>query len=151
MTDTIVIQPYVSKLVIWFLVDQEEVTDLVDPRNIVTDISANPTFPLVRVTEAPGSMSDHRFLGQRLVQVDCWGPGKGDRDAAQLLAETCAAVMQARFRDLVEYRGEAAVVTIVEIGTARPGTDDEFIPGKPRSTFTASIYATPALGTDTGS
>lgn len=139
----LLLQPHVARLVVFFLLDQTEVTSLVGQR-IYTDVPTNATYPLVRITQFPGGAGDHRFVGRTVIQVEAWGPGMGDRHAANRIAETCAATL-ARLSDRSEYGGETAVVTDVAAGTVGDDLDPDFTPAKPRSKFTAVVTATPAL------
>lgn len=142
MTELLLL-PDVGRLVVWFLIDQPEVEALVE-RRVYTDLPNTATYPLVRVSQFPGGTGEHRFAGTFVLQIDAWGPGVGDRKAANRIAETCAAAF-ARLRDRVEYGGQTAVITNVEVGSVGDDVDDKTTPPKPRSRFTAVITATPAL------
>lgn len=143
MSDALLITPHIARLVVFFLLDQAEVSAIVDDR-VWTDVPTNAIFPLVRVTQLGGGTGQHRMLSQTVIQVDAWGPGVGDRHAANRLAEACASSL-ARLRDLVDYGGETAVVTAVNAGQVGDSDDDTFTPARPRSRFTATIWATPVV------
>lgn len=142
--------PNIAKLVIWFLLDQPEITTGVGDR-VFSDPPESAAFPMIRVTQTPATMSDHRFVASSFVQVSAWGPGKGDRSAAHDLAETAAMLMHSRLRDRVSYGGVDAVVSHVHAGGVHDDTDPVFHPAKPRSWFTAMVYVTPDVTANNGS
>ena len=135
-------QPNMAKLAVWFLLDQPEVTALVGDR-IFTDPPANATFPMLRVVQAGGPTDGLRWVGQTFLQVSAWGPGKGDRSAAYDLAEVAAASMKQRLSDTVTYGGVTAVIAHINTTRVHDDTDSAYAPPKPRSWFTALIFATP--------
>lgn len=143
--------PYAARLATAFLLDQEEVTDLVGA-NIGTDIAATPEAGkgIVRLTSFPGRVIDSTsiyWLESTVIQFDCWGPGGNDRLNAHTIAETCRAALSQRFTGTQSFTlGTSAiegVVTGVEVGGIADDSDDAYQPARPRSRFDAVITAHP--------
>lgn len=148
MTELVTL-PYVARLVVAFLLDQAEVTDVV-AGSIYTDAPATPTFPMVRVVQFPGrvvSSSTIYWLEETLIQIDTWGPGGNDRLAAHSLAETCRAAMMQRLVGSQSFTlGSTpitAVVTGLDCGGIADTSDTAYEPARPHSRFTAVIAAHP--------
>jgi len=135
-------QPYVARLIVFYLLEQSEVTEVVG-QAIYTDLPHDETFPAVRITQLGDGTDGLGFLGQTVIQVDTWGPGISDRLAAHDLCETVGQALR-RMHDRVEAGGAAAVVTDVRVGTARDDIDKTYTPARPTSRLTATFWATPA-------
>lgn len=136
------VEPHMAKLVIWWLLADEDVTDIFG-QEIGTDLSNNQTWPALRVTQLPGGSDALGVVGRYLLQLDSFG---GSRDTAHRGCAVAARSLK-RMNDLIEFdeRDVAAVVTDVNVGTVGDDSDKDFNPAKPRSSCTAVITATPLL------
>lgn len=141
--------PYVSRLVVAFLLDQPEVASVVG-QSVYTDVPAEPHFPMIRVTQFPGrviSSGSIYWLEQTLVQIDTWGPGGNDRLEAHTLAETCRAALSQRLPGAQSFTlGSTvieAVVTGIECGGIADTSDTAYEPARPHSRFDVVIAAHP--------
>ena len=138
--------PHISRLIVWFLMDQTEVADeLGVGTNVYTDTPASPTFPRIRVSQVGGSMVEDSiyWLERTVVQVDVWGPGKNDRASAHAIAEMARAVIHERLRGTVSHGDIEAVVSSVQVGSVSDTLDTTFKPPKPQSRFDLVVTAHP--------
>jgi hypothetical protein len=145
--------PNVGVLIQWFLLAQEEITDIVEAEVYRTP-PENQTFPQVRVSAFAGaslarSMSGPmRFFHRTPFQIDAYG---GDEELAHLLAERCAAALEIRLSGTVTFGGVTAEVTSIEVSTPRPMPAEQYpgndvaaslaTPAKPRFVIDGVIYA----------
>lgn len=130
-------QPYLGRLVIFWLAAQDEMVDLVGDE-ICSDLAANQTFPCLRVTDHGGPADHLRHGGRTLITLEAWG----SRREAHDIAETAAALLASRrFRDVVEAGETSAVISRVEAGTPHDDSDPSWEPARPRSTVDVVIHA----------
>ena len=59
-------QPYVARLIVFYLLEQSEVTEVVG-QAIYTDLPHDETFPVVRITQLGGGTDGLGFLGQTVI------------------------------------------------------------------------------------
>jgi hypothetical protein len=113
--------PDVGQLIQWFLLAQEEVTDLV-AAEVYRIPPETQTFPQVRVFTFAGvslarsASGPLRFFHRTPFQIDAYG---GDDVLARLLAERCAASLEQRLIGRATFGGVTADVTSVEVSTPR--------------------------------
>lgn len=148
MSDTLTELPYIARLVVWFLLDQEQMTDLVGD-NIYTDLPATPTFPAVRVTQIGGRViPGPHWLEATTVQIEAWGPGGSDRLAAHSTVSRARTLLtSSRFLGEIDHGGVEAVVTGVDAGGILDDSDESFTPARPRSRCDLVVYAHPTVTT----
>jgi hypothetical protein len=142
VSDDLIVLPYVQRLLVWFLLAQDEVTALVD-QNVYTDLPATPDWPVVRVSTFPGRIIEGGsiyWLEQTLAQVDVWG---GPRVLTHDIAETCRSTLKARLNGAVEFGAVSAVVTEVQVGGIRDDSDADYTPAKPHARFDVTVTAHP--------
>jgi hypothetical protein len=92
------------------------------PRVFAGRIPANPTWPLVVVTELDVVGEARATLGHHLVQVDVWGDGNDARRDARLNALTIAT---AATQDLPGYTTDGATVSECFVSGISPQPDPE--------------------------
>lgn len=148
MNDTIITLPYIARLAVWFLLDQDEMAELVG-ENIYTDLPAGHTFPAVRITQIGGRVvPGPHWLEATTLQAEAWGPGGNDRLAAHTTVETARSLFaSSRFRGEIDHGSVEAVVTGVDAGGIVDDSDDSFKPARPRSRFDLVVYAHPTVTT----
>jgi len=134
---TVTLLPDIERLVTTFLRAQSEVSSLVASR-VFTEVSPNPTFPLVRVRRVGGfpTLSHPLYIDAPLVQIEGYAATKG---AARLLTETCRAVLAER----VEGVHATGVVAGATFGALLWLPDDDFTPPKPRYVTDATLTVRP--------
>lgn len=153
MSLDLIIVPDAEKLLVDFLLAQEEITDfftsgvddagnaIVTPPEdrVFTEMpKKTKIFPLIRVHQYNAIQVTSRslWLTRYSLQVDVFG---GPKQTAHDLAVTCMAVMSSRLPGLHDQ----GIVTGVDIAGLRPEPDDTYTPPRPRTIFTATIYARP--------
>ena len=140
MSDTLVILPDTARMVVEFLLNQTEVTDLCDER-VWTDLPTDPTFPAVRVTRLGGSPNPGPYwLETSLHQIDVFGSG---RHATSRLAETCRSALVLRLPGIATIGADRFVVTRASVGGITEGSG-RYRPGQPDARFDLSVTAHPA-------
>jgi hypothetical protein len=134
---TVQLLPDVEKLVIQFLLDQAEVTDICDTE-IYSVLPKEKDWPALRVTRFGGVPVLQRplYLDAATLQIDAFG---GPKRQAWLLAETCRAVMA----DRLPGSHDEGQVTNVAFGALAYVPDVTFEPAKPRYLFTVTVTVHP--------
>lgn len=146
MTDELILSPNVEALVVQFLRDQEELTDVVGER-IYTTLPTACEFPALRVSlfyERPVT-SIPNWVTAHDVQFDSFG---GPKATAWQAAEVAKACLSQRFIGEHTFTIGAStvsgVVTDVRCWGLRDLPDTEWEPAKPRFMFTATITVHPS-------
>lgn len=125
--------PDVERTAVTWLRTRTDVTALLGQR-IATEVPANPTFPLVRLTRVGGvaPVLDHLDAGR--LQVDVWG------DTKQQARDAAATVLSALITDLPGTTVDGVVVTgvVQDLGfTWQPDPDTD----RPRYLFGVAVFA----------
>lgn len=134
---TVTLLPDVEKLVIGFLLDQDEVTDIAGT-SVYSVLPKDKDWPALRVTRFGGLpvLSRPLHLDAATLQIDAFG---GPKRQAWLLAETARAVMAER----LPGSHDEGQVTAVNFGAFAYVPDVTFDPAQPRYLFTATVYVHP--------
>jgi hypothetical protein len=148
MTDELILTPNVEAIVVQFLRDQPELSDIVGER-IYTTLPTACEFPAIRVTLFyERSVTDiPHWVTAHDIQVDSFG---GPKTTAWEAAETARACLSQRFIGEHGYtvgaRTVSGTVTDVRCWGLRDLPDTEWEPAKPRFMFTATITVHPSTG-----
>lgn len=134
---SLVLLPDAEQLVVAFLLDQPEITELVDDR-VFTAIPKKPVWPLLLVRRVAGAPVTHRplHLDRPTLQFDAYG---GTKKFAYTLAATTRAVIAER----IVGAHDAGVVTAVEFGPLSWLPDTTETPARPRYISDADLFTHP--------
>lgn len=143
MSDIAIFLPVdVEQLVVQFLLDQPEITDLVDQR-VVTELPKDKEFPAIRVTQFDDEQASEPVLWLTLtrLQFDVWG---GPKKLARTIADTVRAVLAAR---LPGGHPEGVVTGVAVRGLDT--TPDDTVPtsngrARPRCRFDVHVWSHPS-------
>jgi hypothetical protein len=78
--------PNIEKLVIGYLLDNQELTDLLGENKISSEVPPNATFPRLRISLSGGTVAVQRWLYAMRITVEAWADTKGDAFDAAVLA-----------------------------------------------------------------
>lgn len=134
--------PNLAALLVGFLLDQDEVQDILDGDNVYTELPKDKPEYMVRVTQfndLPQSNAVLHLVASSFT-VECFG---GAKVTTEQLARVCYAALHGRLPG--SYDGY--VVTGCNVGGLRDQPDPELITDKgrvrPRWLFTATVYGHP--------
>ena len=133
------VQPDVELVVRTYLVrTASRVRALVGNDRVYTVVPKDATFPMLRVVRfggGPVRQVPHHLIAAAL-QLDAYGGSKAD---ARRLIDTALAELA----DMAEHTHDGAVVTGVNIGSARYLPEPVFTPPKPRYTADVTVIIHP--------
>lgn len=136
MADLVVL-PDVERLVVDFLLDQSEVTDIAGAGHVFTTLPKEKPEYFARVLQFNDQRRQNALHLVRVsLQVEFYG---GAKRTAKRGAETCRALMETRLPG--DY-GDA-VVTAVRTFGMRYEPDEVFTPARPRWLFAAEVTGHP--------
>lgn len=138
---SVVLLPDTEQLVIQFLLDQDDLTDLVgtDVYSILPKDHFESSAHAVRVHQFIDSQASGPalWLMWTALQIDVWG---GSKKTTRTIAETIRSLLIAR---LVGDHG-AGVVTGVAVRGLNTAPDIDFTPARPRCRFDVDVWAHPS-------
>lgn len=136
---TVRLLPYTELLVVKFLLEQPEVTDLTE--TVCQVLPKDKVWPAVRVTRFGGLPVVNRPLNFDAATLQIEGFDKDHKNTAWTVTETCRAVMAERLPGM----HDDGQVTGVTFGAFAYVPDPTFDPAMHRFLFTATVYVKPLV------